>query len=83
MGINLILSELKAFLIHVTGKVMVSKRSIQVDFMDDSPAISVHTCSGLLVLPRGAFMDSVESFENFCTAMNAVISSSPLSFNMV
>ena len=73
--------ELMAFLLHVTGKVMVSTRSIQVDFLDDSEAITAHTCSSLIVFPRGAFTDS---FEAFCAALKAVISSSsPLSFNMI
>lgn len=75
------LSELMAFLLHVTGKVVASTRSIQVDFLDDSEAITAHTCSSLLVFPRGAFTDS---FEDFCAALKAVISnSSSLSFNMI
>ena len=52
--------------------------------MDDSHAITGHTCSNLIIFPRGWLVDSEESFEAFCAAMKTVIhGSSSLSFNMV
>ena len=80
--------ELTAFVMHITGKLVVTKKSIQVEFMDgdDAGAIVAHTCSSEIVFPRGAFSDSKESFETFTMALKAVINvsvESPLSFNMV
>ena len=48
--------------------------SIQVDFLEDSTAIIVHTCSNLLVFLSNAFVDSEDSFADFTAAMKAVIS---------
>lgn len=76
----LISTELRAFLMYVTGKIMIAKKSIQVLFMDDSQAITAHTCSGLLVFPRGVF----RSYEDFSVALKAVVSTrSSVSFNIV
>ena len=73
-------SELRAFLIHVTGKITVAKMSIQVSFMEDTQAIAAHTCTGQLVFPRGI----LGSYEDFALALKAVIfPHSSLSFNMV
>ena len=41
-------SELRPFLIHVTGKITVAKMSIQVSFMEDTQAIAAHTGTGQL-----------------------------------
>lgn len=73
-------SDLISFVTHVTGKLTVSKKSVQVDFLDDSEAITAHTCSNLIVLPRTA---AKVSYEEFCGALTAVISGSSLSFNIV
>ena len=53
---------------------MVTRNSIQVDFVDDTEAIAAHTCTGLLLFPRNMFT-------SFDVALKAVISS--VSFNMV
>ena len=71
------LSELERFLLFATGKKTVSK--VQVDFLQDSDAISAHTCSSLIVFPRNAMF---ESFDEFCTAFTAVVSAT-LIFNIV
>ena len=47
---------------------MVTRNSIQVDFVDDTEAIAAHTCTGLLLFPR-------TSFDDFSVALKAVISS--------
>ena len=54
---------------------MVTKNSIEVEFQDDAEAITAHTCTGLLLFPRGVFT----SYNNFHIALKAVISS--VSFN--
>ena len=74
------LLELKDFLNHVTGTTAVFKESIKIDF-DDIGAISAHTCSNLLVFPRGAFVDTQESYSLFKMAMKSFISA-PLTFNL-
>ena len=56
---------------------MVTKNSIQVDFVDDTEAIAAHTCAGLLLFPRNMFT----SFDDFSVALKAVISS--VSFNIM
>ena len=63
------------FLMHVTGKTTVKKKSIEVDFMEESTAITAHTCSNLLVFPRNSsmFTDTEESFSNFNAALTAVV----------
>ena len=80
--------ELSAFVMHITGKLVVVKKSIQVEFMDgdDAGAIVAHTCSSQIVFPRGAFSDTEESFQTFTMALKAVVAvsvESPLSFNLV
>jgi hypothetical protein len=70
-------SELERFLLFATGKMTVSK--VQVDFLQDSDAISAHTCSSLIVFPRNAMFGS---FDEFCTAFTAVVSAK-LNFNIV
>ena len=45
--------------------------------MQDSDAISAHTCSSLIVFPRNAMF---ESLDEFCTAFTAVVSAK-LNFN--
>ena len=68
---------LERFLLYATGKKTVSR--VQIDFLDDSEAISAHTCSSLVVFPQG---NSFSTFDDFCTSFEAVISTS-LDFNMV
>ena len=70
---------------HITGKLVVANKSIEVNFMDGD-AITAHTCSNQIVFPRGAFTDTTESFEIFAAGLKAVTSvsaQSPLSFNTV
>lgn len=68
---------------HITGKAIPMKKSIQVLFVDDDPgAIVAHTCSNQIMFPRVSFPDTEEAFQNFVLALKAVIAS-PLSFNMV
>lgn len=70
-------TELERFLIYATGKRTVSR--VQINFLNDSEAISAHTCSNLIVFPnRSGF----ESFDDFCTSFEAVMSAS-LNFNIV
>ena len=54
--------HLMAFLLHVTGNVVVFTISIQVEILDESEAITAHTCLSLIVFPRGAFTDSFEYY---------------------
>ena len=78
-------TELRAFVLHVTGKSIPAKKSIQVDFMDggDDGAISAHTCSSLITFPRGMIStDDSKSYDFFKTALTTVMSSpGELSFN--
>ena len=53
---------------------MIAKKSIQVLFMDDSQAITAHTCSGLLVFPHHEF----RGYEDFSVALKAVLSTNSL-----
>ena len=66
--------ELTSFLMHVTGKrAILKKTSIEVRFIDDDKgAITAHTCGHQIVFPRNVFL--ADSYNMFEMAMRAVIS---------
>ena len=76
---------MRAFLVHVTGKFVTVKSSIEVLFMDgdDTGAITAHTCTNQITFPQGFFSaDTDEYYRTFCDAMKSVVSQ-PLSFNII
>ncbi len=78
--------DLKAFLLHVTGKLVVKKASIKVQFLDhdDFGAVTTHTCSNELIFPGKEFVtNDTESYDRFCAILKSVIDDKSLSFNMV
>ena len=65
---------LLAFVKHVTGIAVVKKRSIKVEVMDDPHgSISVHVCSNTIILPKGVFESTEESYQSFVQVMNVVM----------
>ena len=68
------------FLLHTTGSNYPYHNSIRVDCLDNEyGAISAHTCAGVICFPRGVFVDTSESFNNFVMSIEA----SDLNFNTV
>ena len=65
--------ELQAFVMHVPVK-----KSIQMEFVggDSIGAITAHTCSSQLMLPRGVFTDTEESYLSFAMTIKSVVSCS-------
>ena len=60
---------------HITGAELAMKKDVRVDFMeDDNGAIVAHTCSRLIILPRGIFtVDTSDAYQMFSSAMEAVL----------
>ena len=67
---------------HITGSTIAREQSVQVYFMsDDHGTITAYICANQIVLPRGAFSDTPESYTIFKEAMEAVIASVGRAFN--
>ena len=63
-----------AFVKHVTGVVVVKKRSIKVEVMEDPHgSISVHVCSNTIILPKGVFEPTHDSYQSFVQVMTVVM----------
>ena len=76
-------ADLRRFLLHTTGASYVHPKSIRVDFIENEHgAISCHTCSKVIVFPRGVFSDTQESYHHFCLAVSSVMENE-LDFNTV
>ncbi len=77
----MLFSELRAFLLNVTGSVVARSKSIEVQFADASfGAVAAHTCANTISFPEG-----IEPYyEEFKCIVNVILGDSKgLEYNTV
>ena len=73
---------LRALMRHITGSTVAKRNSVKVEFMsDEHGVIFASTCANLIILPRGVFVDTEESYATFKMAISAAITAGSKPFN--